>query len=158
VSPPVLSCFSGNASIVNMVLVVSCARRALLWLYGGLSTSCCSRRWRRPPARPPWGRRLLRTQFVPIGQGMFLVGILVANSPACNWEAVSKVSKVKHVQARPPGRHAAHQACTASGGPVGGSGTPGLLILVVLNPYRARLKIVMNRVHSSHVQSVVRSV
>jgi len=57
-----------------------------------------------------------------------------------------------------PGRHAVHQACTASGGPVGGSGIPGLLILVVLNPYRARLKIVMNRVHSSHVQSVVRSV
>jgi len=39
------------------------------------------------------------------------------------------------------GRQAVQQACTASGGPVGGSGIAGLFILIMLNLYRARCKI-----------------
>ena len=37
--------------------------------------------------------------FAPIGQGMLSVGILVANSPAYDWEAVFVVSKAILVQA-----------------------------------------------------------
>jgi len=41
--------------------------------------------------------------FGPIGQGMLSVGILIANSPADDWEAIFVVSKAILVQARPPG-------------------------------------------------------
>ena len=61
-------------------------------------------------------------------------------------------------QARPPGSAPGMYIHTASGGSVGGPGIPGLFILVSLNLYRARLKVVMKRVKSSHIQSVVRPV